>query len=54
VGEYELFTLAVAIAVVMIIGRVVANRLAVPDAIVLVILGVLASLIPQVPDINRP
>jgi Na+/H+ antiporter len=52
VGEYELFTLAVAIAIVMIIGRVVANRLEVPEAIVLVILGVLASLIPQVPNID--
>jgi len=54
VGEYELFTLAVAIAVVMIVGRVVANRLEVPEAIVLVVLGVLASLIPQVPNINLP
>jgi CPA1 family monovalent cation:H+ antiporter len=54
VGEYELFTLAVAIAVVMIIGRAVANRLEVPEAIVLVILGVLASLIPQVPNIQLP
>jgi len=54
VGEYELFTLAVAIAVVMIVGRVVANRLEVPDAIVLVVLGVLASLIPQVPNIDLP
>ena len=48
-GEQELFTLAVAIAVVVIIGRVVANRLDIPDAIVLVVLGILASLIPQVP-----
>jgi CPA1 family monovalent cation:H+ antiporter len=54
VGEYELFTLAVAIAVVMIIGRVVANRLEVPEAILLVVLGVLASLIPQVPNIDLP
>jgi Na+/H+ antiporter len=54
VGEYELFTLAVAIALVMIIGRAVASRLEVPDAIVLVILGVLASLIPQVPNIDLP
>jgi len=54
VGEYELFTLAVAIAVVMIIGRSVASRLEVPDAIILVILGVLASLIPQVPNIDLP
>ncbi len=53
-GEYELFTLAVAIAVVMIVGRVVANRLEVPEAIVLVVLGVLASLIPQVPNIDLP
>jgi hypothetical protein len=52
VGEYELFTLGVAIAIVMIIGRGVANRLEVPDAIVLVVLGVLASLIPQVPNID--
>src|SRR6267154_6112042 len=52
VGEYELFTLAVAIAVVMIVGRVVANRLEVSEAIVLVVLGVLASLIPQVPNID--
>jgi Na+/H+ antiporter len=54
VGEYELFTLAVAIAGVMIIGRVVASRLEVPEAIVLLIFGVLASLIPQVPDISLP
>jgi len=54
VGEYELFTLAVAIAVVMVIGRSVANRLEIPAAIVLVVLGVLASLIPQVPNIELP
>jgi len=55
VGDQELFTLAVAIAVVVIIGRVVANWLDVPDAVVLVVLGVLASLIPQVPNIDlRP
>ena len=53
-GEYELFTLAVAIAIVMIIGRTVATRLEVPEAIVLLILGVLASLIPQVPNIDLP
>src|ERR1700756_640578 len=38
----------------MIIGRVVADRLEVPEAIVLVVLGVLASLIPQVPNIDLP
>jgi Na+/H+ antiporter len=54
VGEQELFTLAVAIAVVVIIGRGVANWLEVPEAIVLVVLGVLASLIPQVPNIRLP
>jgi monovalent cation/hydrogen antiporter len=54
VGEQELFTLAVAIAVVVIVGRVVADRLDVPEAIVLVVLGVLASLIPQVPNIELP
>ena len=53
-GENELFTLAVAIAVVMIVGRTLANRLEVPEAIVLLILGVLASLIPQVPNIDLP
>lgn len=53
-GEYELFTLMVAIAVVMIIGRAVASRLAVPEAVLLVVLGVLASLIPQVPNIDLP
>jgi CPA1 family monovalent cation:H+ antiporter len=52
VGEQELFTLAVAIAVVVIIGRVVASWLDVPDAVVLVVLGVLASLIPQIPNVN--
>jgi Na+/H+ antiporter len=52
VSEYELFTLGVAIAIVMIVGRTVANRLEIPPAIVLVILGVLASLIPQVPNID--
>ncbi len=53
-GSYELFTLAVAIAIVMIIGRVLASRLEVPEAVVLVVLGVLASLIPQVPNIDLP
>ena len=53
-GEYELFTLAVAIGVVMIVGRSVASRLEIPAAIVLVVLGVLASLIPQVPNIDLP
>lgn len=53
-GERELFTLAVAIAVVVIIGRVIASRLDVPEAIVLVVLGVLASLIPQVPNVDLP
>ena len=51
-GEYELFTLGLAIAVVMIVGRGVASRLEIPEAIVLVVLGVLASLIPQVPNIE--
>jgi NhaP-type Na+/H+ or K+/H+ antiporter len=54
VGEQELFTLAVAIAVVVIIGRVVAAWLDVPDAVVLVVLGILASLIPQIPNIELP
>jgi Na+/H+ antiporter len=54
IGEQELFTLAVAIAVVVIIGRAVASRLEVPEAVVLVVLGVLASLIPQVPNIDLP
>jgi Na+/H+ antiporter len=54
VGEQELFTLAVAIAVVVIIGRVVATWLDVPDAVVLVVLGILASLIPQIPNIELP
>lgn len=53
-GEQELFTLAVAIAVVVIIGRVVATWLDVPDAVVLVVLGILASLIPQIPNIELP
>src|SRR6201992_4430778 len=54
VGEYELFTLGVAIAIVMIVGRSLANRLEIPEAVVLVVLGVLASLIPQVPNIELP
>jgi len=54
VGEHELFTLAVAIAAVVIIGRAVADRLEIPDAVVLVVLGILASLIPQVPNIYLP
>lgn len=45
---------AVAIAGVMIIGRTVADRLEVPEAVVLLILGVLASLIPRVPNIDLP
>jgi Na+/H+ antiporter len=52
VGEQELFTLGVAIAVVVIVGRGVANWLEIPEAIVLVVLGVLASLIPQIPNIT--
>ena len=51
-SEYELFTLGLAIAIVMIVGRSVASRLEIPEAIVLVVLGVLASLIPQVPNIE--
>ena len=46
-GQQELFTLAVAIAGVMIVGRAVARRLEIPDAIVLVVLGVLVGLIPH-------
>ena len=34
-GEQEIFTLTVAIAVVVIIGRAVATRLEVPEAVVL-------------------
>src|SRR3984885_5413192 len=52
VGEYELFTLGLAIVIVMIVGRGLASRLEIPEAIVLVVLGVLASLIPQVPNIE--
>jgi Na+/H+ antiporter len=52
VGEQELFTLAVAIAAVMIIGRAIASRLQVPEPIVLVVLGILASLIPRMPVID--
>jgi Na+/H+ antiporter len=54
VSEQELFTLAVAIAAVVIIGRGVANWLEVPEAVVLVVLGVLASLIPQIPNVTLP
>ena len=50
--EQELFTLAVAIAGVMIVGRAVARRLEIPDAIVLVVLGVLAGLIPHMPQVD--
>ena len=53
-GQQELFTLAVAIAGVMIVGRAVARRLEVPDAIVLVVLGVLVGLIPRVPNVDLP
>jgi CPA1 family monovalent cation:H+ antiporter len=52
VGEYALFTLVVAIAGVMIIGRAVANHFEVPQAVVMVVLGVLASLIPQFPVVS--
>jgi Na+/H+ antiporter len=54
VGQQELFTLAVAIAAVMIIGRAVADRLEVPEAIVLVVLGLLVSLIPHMPHVELP
>jgi monovalent cation/hydrogen antiporter len=52
VTEQELFTLGVAIAVVVIVGRGVASWLEIPEAIVLVVLGILTSLIPQVPNIT--
>jgi CPA1 family monovalent cation:H+ antiporter len=54
VGQQELFTLAVAIAGVMIVGRAVARRFEVPDAIVLVVLGVLVGVIPRVPQVDLP
>src|SRR6516162_7441383 len=38
----------------MIVGRAVARRLEVPDAIVLVVLGVLVGLIPHVPQVELP
>jgi len=44
----------VAIAGVMIVGRAVARRLEIPDAIVLVVLGVLVGLIPHVPQVELP
>jgi Na+/H+ antiporter len=50
-GEQALFALAIAIAVVVIIARAVATTLEVPEAVALVVLGVLASLIPQVPRV---
>jgi CPA1 family monovalent cation:H+ antiporter len=53
-GEYALFTLVVTIAGVMVIGRAVANRFEVPQAVVMVVLGALASLIPQFPTVNLP
>lgn len=43
-----------AIAVVVIIGRVVATWLDIPDAVVLVVLGIAASLIPPVPNVELP
>lgn len=49
-----MFTLAVAIAVAVVLGRMVAVRLKVPEAIVLVILGMLASLLPQIPNLVLP
>jgi hypothetical protein len=42
-GEQELFTLAVAITVVVIVGRAVATRFEVPAAVVLVVFGVYAK-----------
>jgi Na+/H+ antiporter len=54
VGQEELFTLVVAIAGVMIIGRAVAQWLEVPEAIVLVVLGVLTSLVPRMPHVELP
>jgi len=54
VGEYALFTLVVAIAGVTIVGRAVANHFEVPQAVVMVVLGVLASLIPTFPNVDLP
>lgn len=51
-AEQEVFALGLAIAVALIIGRVIANRLQLPEAILLVVLGALASLIPGVPAIQ--
>lgn len=50
----EFFTLAAAIAVVVIAGRPIADRFEVPEAIVLVVLGIAASLIPVVPRVYLP
>lgn len=49
-GEEQVFTLVVAIAAVVIVSRVIANRFDIPEPVILVVLGVLASLLPQVPD----
>jgi CPA1 family monovalent cation:H+ antiporter len=51
-GEQQVFTLVVAIAVVVIVSRVIANRFDVPEPVILVVLGLLASLIPEVPNFD--
>ena len=51
-AEQELFALGVAIAVAVIVGRVIGKRLQLPEAMVLVVLGALASLVPGVPTIQ--
>lgn len=53
-GEQRLFSLVVAVAVVVIVSRVIANRFDVPEPVILVVLGLLASLIPGIPNFVLP
>ncbi|MET9341959.1 Na+/H+ antiporter [Nonomuraea sp. NPDC003804] len=48
----ELFFLALAVAVALVAGRVLARRLLVPEAILLVAFGLLISLLPGVDDVR--
>ncbi|MFI6323182.1 Na+/H+ antiporter [Nonomuraea sp. NPDC050556] len=48
----ELFILALAIAVALVVARTLAKRLNVPEAILLVLLGILVSLLPGVDGVH--
>ncbi|WP_158088695.1 Na+/H+ antiporter [Thermoactinospora rubra] len=52
--EDKLFIVGVAVAVSLVVARAVARRIDVPEAILLVVLGLLASFLPGADDVHVP